>query len=234
MYMAEHLTYGFEADRYGVPQHLKVEVPDAVWQAALEQDGFAYVRDKLMEYDTRPLATSGPPELHRYVLNSRRLGAATSKSRIYREVTTFLWHLQQSAGDSAVDPKITPHFVHLQQTHKSIHNAAFDILWPDLDDERLRDLGTDVMQRTALHVGYAIKREVPHLVGANVNRRRYGMTLWADRRQQHFLAANKYRYDAEEPSIHLQESTLETRQQQYICLLGAVAIAHADELVAKE
>jgi hypothetical protein len=109
-----------------------------------------------------------------------------------------------------------------------------DVRWPQMDDKKLSQLATHKMLQTAVALGYAQDRPLAGKMGliyAEVDRSR-GVTLQTNPIGSCSVDTDGMWYKPEDPVIKLLQHNLYNSDQQFIILAGAIAIAHAEELVA--
>jgi hypothetical protein len=108
-----------------------------------------------------------------------------------------------------------------------------EIQWPSIGGSVLAKLATRHMRQLAVDLRY--RSDTPRvirtpMVYAQVNRAR-GITLETDPDGACNLGSDPARYEPGSPCIELVSNNICDPKQQVICLTGAIAVAHADELV---
>ncbi len=113
------------------------------------------------------------------------------------------------------------------------------VQWPNMSEQPIAALTTNVMRSVARDIRYsrsdndslaAHGRLVDMLVYSQIDRER-GVTLETNPLGSCSVGTNGMWYDGGESSFNLESHNLYTHEQQLIVVAGAIALAHADELV---
>ena len=89
------------------------------------------------------------------------------------------------------------------------------------------------MQATALKLKYATKTHVPHMVYGQIQREN-GLTLETNPLGKCSIGTDGLWYEPQEPMLELDAHNIYNHTQQLIIIIGGVALARADTLLANQ
>lgn len=225
------LRYGFhkEAEKY----FLATTVDDAFLEEVDRQNpnfhtDLATAEDlgvvRAIEGDkTRVLAFDFPAVYRKRNLERRREAARTITGTLVRICNTHT-----SEGDERLEVGIGS-----EKFAEGRLQMYADITMPELPDDVLAAITTTRMREFARDIRYeAYNGRKPQVdwVYAQVNRQ-LGVTIQTNHILSAAIETDGMEYERGSSYVELGAHNIYTRSQQFICLAGAVALAHADELV---
>jgi len=226
--MAENLVFGFKdsAGRDG-GMRLSVSSPPDLWEEALARPGIQRAYERA--HDGQSIAARSKKDGHTLFVNGnniRKIGPERQERIVISISLLFEAFTSTAALNSQEDPLISVNY----------SGQAPDSLWmeakvklPELDDKLLEQVVSDRMRVMATNIGF------PHVAtGAYINRSTSGMqaiVLVADDDCNIGVSDETFEKEVASGVIDFTSNNLDTHQQQLICLAGAVALAHAEELV---
>jgi hypothetical protein len=226
--MAENLAFGFK-DSAGKDggMRLSVSSPPGLWEEALARPGIQQAYKSA--YDGQSITARAKKDGRTLLVNGnniREIGPSRQE-RIVTSIALLFEALTLTARlNSQEDPLISVTY----------GGQVPDPLWmearvklPELDDKLLKEVASDRMRDMATNL------RLPHIAtGAYINRStssKQAIVLAADDDCNIGISSETFEEEVASGVIELTSNNLDTHQQQLICLAGAVALAHAEELV---
>jgi hypothetical protein len=224
--MAERLKYGFQKTRQG-SSRLAVEVPDVVWQRAEKNEDFVGVVRYLGRKSVKAIAIEHEEGYRRVFINDKRFKSAKEKRPYMIEGTSRLIRsFELAAGNDFYDPRLRMDLAKTPDSESRTYKSLLAIRLPEaIPDSMCADLATTRMRDMARHMCV----DATDSIRAVIDKEQASVALELE-------GPNHKIYTDRFTSVDLFDSVLRTEnvtsiEQQLIGVVGAVAIAHADELV---
>jgi hypothetical protein len=227
-----HVTYGLEKKKKhasGSFGHLSVTLPRTLFQHIRTNPEVAGTIKQLNRKRRRIVEIESQPAAVKLIINENKLGKARGdKPDLLRGVVALISEVEKASGPQAADPCLGVTFGKASE-EDGLYEAKFDICWPGISSDRLDELATEAMQSMALGLGYPFQdQEKRQQVFANVDRRRSGINFRTNSLQRNLVS---HAYDNNVPRTTVRVAEMRSQEEQLIALTGAVAVAHAAELV---
>jgi len=233
--MSERIKYGFRQDADGNNHHLQLDLPYELWRPARGNAQIEESIGHLTRQHKKPvLNIREARDFTRLMFRAKSFNTSIyDKSKLMKSTTRLLEYFGSRVDATTEDPLLSVSLGQRQAGNKGApYLTRFDMAWPQLAEDDLADMATETMLRTASNLGYKAD-ERKKRIRAQIDRGSHGIKLITYREQQNILAPHPESYRPDAARVVLSESTLGSREEQYICLVGAVAIAHADELAVE-
>jgi len=186
----------------------------------------------------------GPDDSRRITILTRRIGRLNPYPRasVCESVIDFYDAVGRQAKIKVADPKLRLDVWSERLNDRTRLGLVADIKWPEVEhsDERLSDLTTQVMCTVAKDIKYSDMDDmsarsrgqlINNLVYGQVQRSR-GVTLETNPLGSCSIGTDGMEYRSESPVFNAQSHNVHGHDQQLIILSGAIALAHADELLS--
>ena len=214
--MTEKLHFDLVASQT-VGHRLAITVPHEILDRLTANQQTAAMLKELRSKRVNGLVVESGHGNSRLFVNDKRLGASTDSCRLVNNTLKIVTALDLLAESDQKDPGFC-----VQNNHQ-------EIAWPKLDETAVGHLTTEFMRATATKLKYDHKSMIPELVYAQVFRDRF-VTLQTNNLASCSFDTVASVYDPPAPRFELFAHNICSPLQQFIGLVGGVAIARADQL----
>lgn len=228
----ERLKFGLLESENDPDMHrLHVDVPTPMWEQLRGNAKVKRLMGRLASKQRRALSFHDVEGNKRVFINDKRIGASGMKPALTVGVAAVLNQLHTMVGTTGRDPLISAQFGLRPLPDGKRLGMRVELAWPDEMDAILANMATERMVSAAAKLRYGDRAVLPDVVSASVDRQHGGIVLSANTFGVSNVGSHSIGYRPEEPRITLTSHNLYRHEEQLICLVGAVAIAHAAELV---
>lgn len=238
--MAERIAYGIDMTKPGntVPY---IDLPKAVFRKLLDAEVIDVPASKKAQSKAPVVVSELSSDMHRATIMTRRIGRAPEQFRdgVSKDVISFFEGIHTWTDANEADPKISVDVWTGRLFDRTRLGIVMDVRWPNMSDQSMAALTTGVMRSIAKDIKYSRYdndspakhgRLVDMLVYSQINRNQ-GVTLETNPVGSCSVDTDGMWYDSEESSFKLESHNIYTHEQQLIVIAGAIALAHAEELV---
>lgn len=215
---------------------MRVDVPAELWAAAEESPGFAEMVEWLNDSQRAVIAVNGGGRTNPHlIVNEARFRRADIGKEAAAEATLrIINELEQVAG-AAADPCLKAALDVKPSDNKAILKPIVSVGLPEqMPDHEIALAATRAMVGMARGLRYEGRnKSVPQVVQARVNRRESRISLIVNSREGRFVRSGTMSRFVGTGQALLTEARLCSHEEQLIGFTGAVALAHADEIIAK-
>lgn len=223
------LKYGFEKDGNGRGLgRLFLVAPGRIWERAEKDEAFKALIEKLGVKSLKGIALERSNDATQVLINDRRIGPSPRKNEALLMTIGIIGVLEKearicSAQDTAIKADLPLYPISSAQGYMPIIDIALPV---ETDFGIVEQLASDRMRTMAENL-----RHGPHIQAYSMVSRESGVIVGIDNgNEKAFVGTQRKLFNPESPRAVL-SGNIDNHEQQLICLAGAVAIAHADELV---
>lgn len=230
--MSDRLEYGFESNN--LQRRLYADIPQSVVEKMVGEDNeISEIIGNLTSDNIRAVEITEDAGNLRMYLNAKRIGSLKMgpvhhvvMQGIAKITNALYYSAEPEEGDARLNVRmgVSP----INNTNR--YGMYANIAWASEPDETLSRLATHHMRSTAKNLDYEDKNMIPSLVYAQVSRAQ-GVTLETNPMGSCSIGTDGMWYESGDPRYELFSHNIYNHVQQFICLAGAVALAHADKLV---
>lgn len=227
--MAAQLSYNLVPSD-GNFHRLAIDVPNDSWDRVQTYDKQAWVIEILKRKASSAVIVEPGDESTRLLINDRRIGSSQMKPRLLRGVVQLINMLDAQIDKTNQDAKFQVQVSPDSINNTGRHMISMRLAWPETNDYDVQRFVTNMMVATAINLKYDTKRDIPRLVYAQVHRPA-GVTLETNPLGSCSVGTDGMWYNPENPILELDAHNVYNHTQQFILLVGGVALARADTLV---
>ncbi len=230
--MSEHIKYGFHTSELGSNSRLSIDLPKSIWQQIENDNNLNSLLKKLSTKSIKAIKLWDYNGGTKILINDKHIGPLSRNPSATRGVVQLISGVEAIAGITYDDPllKVLPKV--LSTNKDGTLSPVFNLAWPRLDERHVEDLASRHMIETTKKMQYIDKLLLQNTVYANIKRQSFGIILNTNSTNEYDMSSINGLYHPENPRITMTAGNIRNYEQQLICLAGAVAIAHADELVS--
>lgn len=226
--MSERLEYDLvEAQSAG--HRLAITVPHTILGQLQSNDAFGADFKELTSKRIKALVVETGPVGDRLLVNDKRLGDSAPKAKSVERVLRLFTAIDEASASDQKDPTFEAKMGIAPINDSGRYGQYLKITWPQLDEAAVAATATHFMRATALKLRYAQAAIIPELVYAQLERGSF-VALQTNDMGSCAFDADADVHDARTPQFDLFADKIYTPVQQFIRLVGGVAIARADQL----
>lgn len=219
-----NLRYGLEYNR--IHNYPFVDIPKGLFERTVNASGsFARTLGQLASRSYISIETDN--EQTRLIVNTNKIGQRSeSRSSILKTIVGSITEVTSSATETEEDENLKVIMGGRHQGSSNNLSMWARVKWPEQSNEELIELVDHHMRLTAKDLAYP----APSGLVFSTIRRDLGVTLETNPMKNSSLTTSLETYSEESEFFVLSAQNIYKHDQQLICLVGVIAIAHPDEI----
>lgn len=210
---------------------LYVDLPDGMYEEVFRMPVFTNFKEILTDTNVKAMSVQKLRDSQRIVINEGSIGHRPKKVDVLQAVTAMITGLgiiaaRKNIADPKLDVKMSSRFNVEGKLPTNYVIAMYDSRF--LKDADIADFGSTAMANAASRLRFASSIDRMNDPYAVVDRREAFVGLHVNPQKVHEVTSVSRAYHVKD-TFALTESSLEVFEEQYIGLVGAVAIARAHE-----